>query len=117
MDSARRIHWTFTGASTIADRLAKAASYEELSARAVRVQALGPNTDERVHTHKKKKKKTKTKTHRQLLSRSEKGKVGRMAVRRWWNWSIDERKAMGLQARDKVPVSSHTVVGPGRGPP
>ena len=35
-----------------------------------------------------------------------------MAVRKMAHPSIDERKAMGLQARDKVPVSSHTKWGP-----
>ena len=35
-----------------------------------------------------------------------------MAVRKMAHPSIDERKAAGLQARDKVPVSSHTTWGP-----
>ena len=35
-----------------------------------------------------------------------------MAVRKMAHPSIDERKAAGLQARDKVPVSSHTKWGP-----
>jgi uncharacterized protein (DUF2252 family) len=34
--------------------------------------------------------------------------VGRMAVRQIAHPSIDERKAMGLEARDRAPVSSHT---------
>src|SRR4249920_2182081 len=36
------------------------------------------------------------------------GEVGRMAVRKVAHPSIDERKAMGLEARDRAPVSSHT---------
>jgi uncharacterized protein (DUF2252 family) len=35
-----------------------------------------------------------------------------MAVRKMAHPSIDERKAAGLEARDKVPVSSHTKWGP-----
>ncbi|HMI26767.1 MAG TPA: DUF2252 domain-containing protein [Streptosporangiaceae bacterium] len=35
-----------------------------------------------------------------------------MAVRKMAHPSIDERKAVGLEARDKVPVSSHTKWGP-----
>ena len=35
-----------------------------------------------------------------------------MAVRKMAHPSIDERKAAGLQARDKVPVPSHTKWGP-----
>ena len=35
-----------------------------------------------------------------------------MAVRKMTHPSIDERKTAGLQARDKVPVSSHTKWGP-----
>src|SRR4249920_1890273 len=36
------------------------------------------------------------------------GEVGRMAVRKVAHPSIDERKARGLEARDRTPVSSHT---------
>ena len=48
--------------------------------------------------------------------RDQNGEVGRMAVRKIAHPSIEDRKAKGLEARDRTPPSSHTQVAPGRGP-